>query len=255
LALIYREVGISANRATKDSSQTSDKEQSVTPKVIVSYDDTPNDQDAVALGRRFREAGAEVSLAYVRHSQATDRDAEIREELAARSLLEHGARLLGDPDAKRHVVLNASTGDGLWALAEREGADVIVFGSEYRTAPGTVSPLTSTKRLLDGGPAAVAIAPAGFRELDRGVSTIGGYPSPDDASAGDTARALAESLGAEVSMDTGHVDLLVIGSRPEAHKGHVMLTALAEYAIDLAGSPVLVVPRDEAVEFVAPVTA
>jgi toluene monooxygenase system protein E len=32
-------------------------------------------------------------------------------------------------------------------------------------------------------------------------------------------------------------------------------TALAEYAIDTAGSPVLVVPRDEAVEFVAPVTA
>ena len=40
------------------------------PKVIVSYDDTPNDQDAVALGRRLREAGATVSLAYVRHSRA-----------------------------------------------------------------------------------------------------------------------------------------------------------------------------------------
>jgi nucleotide-binding universal stress UspA family protein len=227
----------------------------VTPKVIVSYDDTPNDQDAVALGRHFREAGATVALAYVRHSQATDRDAELREEQAARSLLEHGARLLGDPSAECHVVLNASTGDGLWALAEREGADIIVFGSEYRTAAGTVSPLTSTKRLLDGGPAAVAIAPAGFRDLDRGISTIGVYPSPDDTSAGDTARALAESWGAEVSTEGGHVDLLVIASRPEAERGHVMLTALAEYAIDLAGSPVLVVPREEAVQFVAPVTA
>jgi nucleotide-binding universal stress UspA family protein len=227
----------------------------VTPKVIVSYDDTPNDQDAVALGRHFREAGAEVSLAYVRHSQATDRDAELREERAAHELLAHGANLLGDPDAERHVVLSASTGDGLWALAEREGADIIVFGSEYRTAPGTVSPLTSTKRLLDGGPAAVAIAPAGFRELDRGINTIGVYPSPDDTSAGDTARALAESWGAEVSMTGGKVDLLVMGSRPEAQKGHVLLTALAEYAIDTAGSPVLVVPRDEAVQVVAPVTA
>ena len=227
----------------------------MTPKVIVSYDDTPNDQDAVALGRLFREAGAEVSLAYVRHSRATDRHEEQREEREAHKLLEHGANLLGDPDAERHVVLSASTGDGLWALAEREGADIIVFGSEYRTANGTVSPLTSTKRLLDGGPAAVAIAPAGFRELTREIATIGVYPSPDDTSAGDTARALAESWGAEVSMEGGRVDLLVIASRPEAPRGRVLLTALAEYAIDTAGSPVLVVPRDEAVEFVSPVTA
>jgi hypothetical protein len=220
-------MGISPNRATN---QFLEKEQAVTPKVIVSYDDTPNDQDAVALGRLFREAGAEVSLAYVRHSRVNDADADLREELAARGLLEHGARLLGDPAAKRHVVLSASTGDGLWALAEQEGADIIVFGSEYRTAAGTVSPLTSTKRLLDGGPAAVAIAPAGFRELNRGMATIGVYSSPDDASAGDTARSLADGWNAEISMDTGHVDLLVIGSRPEAAKGHVLLTALAEYA-------------------------
>jgi nucleotide-binding universal stress UspA family protein len=227
----------------------------VTPKVIVSYDDTPNDQDAVALGRHFREAGAEVSLAYVRHSRVTDRDEELREESEAHRLLEHGAGLLGDPDAQRHVVLNASTGEGLWTLAEREGADVIVFGSDYHTAPGTVSLLTSTKRLLDGGPAAVAIAPAGFRELDRGIATISVYSSPDDASAGDTARALAERWDADISQDGGRVDLLVIGSRPEAPKGHVLLTALAEYAIDTAGSPVLVVPREEAVQFATPVPA
>src|SRR5262249_54412312 len=111
----------------------------MTPKVIVSYDDTPNDQDAVALGRRFREAGASVALAYVRHSRETDRDAELREEREADALLEHGASLLGDPDAERHVVLNASTADGLWALAEQEGADLVVFGSDYHTAPGSIS--------------------------------------------------------------------------------------------------------------------
>jgi len=249
-------MGISPNRATNPPFPDKDKEQPVTPKVIVSYDDTPNDQDAVVLGRRFREAGAEVSLAYVRHSRATDRDEELREERDAHELLEHGARLLGDPDAERHVVLNASTGDGLWALAEREGADIIVFGSDYHTARGTVSMLPSTKRLLDGGPAAVAIAPAGFRELGRGIGTIGVYPSPDDASAGDTARELAESWGAEISQDGSRVDLLVIGSRPEAAKGHVLLTALAEYAIDISGSPALVVQRERALQFApVPVTA
>src|SRR3954451_23722287 len=101
-------MGISPNRATNPPFL--DKEQPVTPKVIVSYDDTPNDQDAVALGRLFREAGAEVELAYVRHSRVTDADADMREELAARGLLEHGAHLLGNPSAKRHVVVSASTG-------------------------------------------------------------------------------------------------------------------------------------------------
>ena len=37
-------------------------------KIIVSYDGTANEDDAVVLGRRFAEAGAEVSLAYVSHS-------------------------------------------------------------------------------------------------------------------------------------------------------------------------------------------
>jgi nucleotide-binding universal stress UspA family protein len=227
----------------------------MTPKVIVSYDDTPNDQDAVVLGRQFREAGANVSLAYVRHSRVTDRHEELREEREAHTLLEHGATLLGDPDAERHVVLNASTGDGLWALAEREGADVIVFGSDYHTAAGTVSPLTSTKRLLDGGPAAVAIAPAGYRDLDQSINTIGVYHSPDDTAAEETARALAERWDSTMSTDAGRMDLLVIGSRPEAAKGHVMLTALAEYAIDLAGAPVLVVQREVPLPFATPVTA
>jgi len=224
------------------------------PKVIVSYDDTPNDQDAVALGRRLREAGATVSLAYVRHSRETDRDEEQREERDARELLHHGASLLGDLDAQRHVVLNASTAEGLWALAEQEGADIVVFGSDYHTAPGSISMLPSAKRLLDGGPAAIAIAPAGFRDRDQGIVTIGVIPSSDDTSAQDTARALAARWGAIVSTDEGHVDLLVIGSRAEAQHGHVLLTALAEYAIDTAGSPVLAVPRGVALPFAEPAT-
>ena len=37
-------------------------------KIIVSYDDTDNDRDALALGRLLAVTGAELSLAYVRHS-------------------------------------------------------------------------------------------------------------------------------------------------------------------------------------------
>ena len=125
-------------------------------KIIVSYDDTDNDRDALALGRLLAYSGAELSLAYVRHSQGGALEEKEAEELLAR-----GAASVGAPDMPRHVVVNAGTSVGLAELAERENADVIVFGSEYRTAPGTVKPGIPAHKLLLGGPAAIAVAPAG----------------------------------------------------------------------------------------------
>ena len=37
-------------------------------RAIVSYDDTENDHDALMLGRVLADAGAQLTLAYVRHS-------------------------------------------------------------------------------------------------------------------------------------------------------------------------------------------
>src|ERR1700732_4052949 len=100
----------------------------MSPKIIVSYDGTENDQDALALGRFFRNLGAELSLAYVRHTRESEHR---REELAhdeADRLREGAASLRGDPTIDRHVVLSASTPEGLAELALQEGADVLVFG-------------------------------------------------------------------------------------------------------------------------------
>jgi hypothetical protein len=36
--------------------------------IIVSYDGTANENDAIALARTFADAGAKVSLGYVRHT-------------------------------------------------------------------------------------------------------------------------------------------------------------------------------------------
>ena len=62
----------------------------------------------------------------------------------------------------KHVIVNPNTSVGLAELAEEEGADAIVFGSEYRTAQGLVKPGISAHKLLLGGPAAIAVAPAGY---------------------------------------------------------------------------------------------
>src|ERR1700722_6225481 len=107
---------------------------SLAPQAIVSYDDTPNDHDALMLARVLADAGARLTLAYVRHTTQAQRAREELEEHEAEALLERGARWLGVEDVEHRVVVSASTGDGLAWLAEREEADMIVFGSDYRTA-------------------------------------------------------------------------------------------------------------------------
>lgn len=226
----------------------------MTTKAIISYDDTPNDHDALMLGRLLADAGAELTLVYVRHVTQLQPEREQLEEHEAEQLLERGARTLGDLDVARRVVVSASTAEGVRWLAGREDANVIVFGSDYRTAAGHVSPQKSAQSLLEGGPAAIALAPANYRSEHANVfGRIGVLAAPGDDAATETARDLAESLGARVTRDEPHVDLLVVGSRPEAPHGRVMVSAHAQYAIENATSPVLVVPRGVPVRFRLPV--
>jgi nucleotide-binding universal stress UspA family protein len=222
-------------------------------KIIVSYDDTDNDRDALALGRLLGELGGEISLAYVRHTQQPDQAREALEEKEAEALLAHGAEALGDESIERHVVVHASTGAGLWELAESERADVIVFGSDYRTAEGAVMPGTSAQRLLTGGPVAVAIAPAGFRNREHAISSVGVLPEDDaDESAFQTAKNLADAVGATVAGRAEGTDLLVVGSSPASPKGHVNLSARAGYAIETANTPVVAIARGTEVKFSKP---
>jgi nucleotide-binding universal stress UspA family protein len=225
------------------------------PRAIISYDDTPGDHDALMLGRILADAGATLTLAYVRHRAESEHSRELIEEQEAQSLLDRGARRM-PIEVERRVVVSPSTAEGLKWLAEREEADIIVFGSEYRTAAGHVSPQQSTRTLLDGGPAALAIAPAGYRS-DRTprVHRIGILAAPGDDATLATARDLADNLGASVTRDEPDVDLLVVGSRPEAPHGSVLVSAQAENEIENATCPVLVVPRGVTLHFPSSVFA
>jgi nucleotide-binding universal stress UspA family protein len=226
------------------------------PKTIVSYDDTLNDHDALALGRVLAGAGASLELAYVRHTTQAERSREELEEHEAEALLERGARWLGNLDVDRRVVVSASTGEGLGWLAEQDDAQIVVFGSDYRTPAGHVQPGRSAQFLLEGGPAAVAIAPANYRsDRDPRIARIGVLASAGDDSAARTARELGERLQAAVGSTTVGVDLLVVGSRAEAREGRVMITAQAANAIENSTVPVLVVPRGAAIRFAAPTVA
>jgi nucleotide-binding universal stress UspA family protein len=199
--------------------------------VIVSYDGTDNDRDALALGRVLAGAGAALELAYVSHHHEPEPDSPT--------------------DVPFHVVDNASTAEGLRDLAVTRGAEIIVFGSEYRTARGHVDPQATARRLLEGGPVALALAPAGYADANhKPVATIRSVSEDGDPCTRETAEALAQKLGAEVvDRASRDADLVVVGSKPGTVNGRVTVSAAAEYLIELACCPVLVLPRGIAVRF------
>jgi nucleotide-binding universal stress UspA family protein len=205
-------------------------------KIIVSYDGTANEDDAVALGRLLGKAGAQVALAYVRHTEDSVGDTQ--------GILNRGLSLLGDANAPTHVVTDRSTPDGLAALAESEQADVIVFCSDSHTAKGHISIGNSAQRLLQGGRTAVAIAPVDFAERTQSIGRIVAV-GDGEGGARQTAEALASALGAELVPVAGEdTDLLVVDSRADAPAGRVSLSASSEHLIEIATSAVLVLPRN-----------
>jgi nucleotide-binding universal stress UspA family protein len=219
-------------------------------KIIVSYDGTANEDDAIALGRVFARAGAEVALAYVRHTHEPDLDREKLAQAEAEELLERGAALFGNQSLARHVVTDRSTPVGLQALAEREGASAVVFCSDSHTAHGHIAVGNSAQQLLEGGPVAVAIAPVGL--ADKPEVSVQRIVAIGDADGGAraSADALAAALGASVApVANDEADLLVVDSRPEAERGRVAISASAAHLVEIATCSVLVLPRGVAVPF------
>jgi nucleotide-binding universal stress UspA family protein len=214
--------------------------------VIVSYDGTPNDDDALILGATLSAGGDALALAYVRHSREIDPRREDLAQHDAERRLHSGIDLLGDPGVAAHVLFSASTTGGLETLVRTEGASVIVFGSDYRTAPGRAEPGNTAQRLLDGGPIAIAIARAGLRVSSNApLATIAAANPDEDPAVRVTVEAIAARLGARVlAPDAGAIDLIVVGSQAGAPAGTLALSGSARSALNTARGSVLVLARD-----------
>lgn len=118
-----------------------------------------------------------------------------RERLAARDPL---TRAVGEPSAAR----------GLFAEAAREEPVAIVVGSSHRGGFGRVLADSTATTLLQGAPAAVAVAPLGYAEREgQAVERIGVAfdDSPESRLALATAVELAVAAGAELTLFTGEV--------------------------------------------------
>jgi nucleotide-binding universal stress UspA family protein len=214
--------------------------------VIVSYDGTTNDDDALALGRMLAVGGAQLSLAYVRHSREYDPRREEVSAYDADRRLEQGALWLEEPEIERHVVIDPSTSTGLAKLAASAGAKLILFGSDYRTPPGRVEPGGSAQGLLQGSPVAIGVAAAGLRARgDEKIQTIS-VAGNSNGVARETAEALAEALGAEILEGGGNADLILVGSQSNGPEGKISLGGSTRAQLDSARGSVIVLPRGAA---------
>jgi nucleotide-binding universal stress UspA family protein len=219
-------------------------------QVIVSYDGTRNDRDALALGRLLERAGAQITLAYVRHAPESDPTREAAAHADAEHLLAAGAELLDSEAVGQRVIHNSSTAEGLLQLAGELGADVIAFGSSYRTPPGHVEVPHTAEQLLDRGIAcSLAIAPAGLRRepVEHSIGTVSVYDEGSDPAAQETADSLAHALGAVVTEE--EADLLVIASRADAAPGQLIFSATSREQIERAHAPVLLLAHEVSLSF------
>ncbi|HLJ03675.1 MAG TPA: universal stress protein [Solirubrobacteraceae bacterium] len=167
--------------------------------LLIGVDGLDGGRDAIALGRKLVGSGGALTLAHVydvhggrsRAAQAAARAGGIVQK----------ARLEADLDADVRPIRSAAAGNGLHALADEIGADLIVVGASRRGLKGRRVLADHTREALDGASCALAVAPSGYGKRSGPLRTIGlGYDgSEESAHALAVARALAAQHDAQLS--------------------------------------------------------
>ena len=194
-------------------------------KIIVSYDGTANEDDAVALGRAFAgRRRRRVTRLRAPQPRGRRRARADRPGGGSRAL-GRGARSSATRRG-RHVVTDRSTPNGLRALAQAEGAEVIVFCSDSHTAKGHVAIGNSASACSRAAPRQWRSRPSTSQRTpqDRGSATSSRSATQ---TAERTTRPLRSprALGASVEpVVNDETDLIVIDSRPEAEQGRVSIS-------------------------------
>lgn len=191
------------------------------PKIIVGVDESDRSKDAVALASQLaRGSAAELVLVSVYlyddfpgRTADAGYEQDLRDE--AEAAIEHAQQGLADvPDVTHCTTASLSPARAIQAIAEREGASLIVIGSSHRGGVGRVLAGTTAERLLHGAPCPVAVAPNGFHASSSAdIETIAvGLDGSDEAKAALVgATAMARALGARLRI-LEVLDTLVMGT-------------------------------------------
>lgn len=146
-------------------------------RIIAGFDGSEGGEDAIALGRLLADrTGAELTVAGVMPNQAARRLLEASvggpERDIERDVERRVRRAAAAAGAEATVVASGSPAHGLHDLAQETDADVIVIGSS-KADVGHVHAGRTASQLLSGSPAAVAVAPVGYRDDHPALNVIG----------------------------------------------------------------------------------
>ncbi|HET9123453.1 MAG TPA: universal stress protein [Solirubrobacteraceae bacterium] len=171
--------------------------------VVVGLDGRGDGRDALALAGALLAPGGQLILTTVLRPHGSARLAALfadADRRAAAQMLDAARRGLEGP-VSMAVEVRRSVSEGLHAVVERYGADLLVVGSTHRGPLGRVMLGDDTRRALNGARCAVAVAPRGG-ETPRRLRTIavGDDGSPESALALSAARALAARSGATIHV-------------------------------------------------------
>jgi nucleotide-binding universal stress UspA family protein len=181
--------------------------------VVVGVDGSERSVEALALADVLGPAlGRRVVIAYVHpfgqlSSLFSEGEYErlVREvaELTFEQVRQH---LPSVRERRMQLVSESSPAAGLHALAEREGASLIVVGSSHRSRIGRILIGGTGESLLSGASAPVAVAPAGYTAAGRGLQVVGcGFDgSPESHRALAWAAELARTASARLRVLSVH---------------------------------------------------
>ena len=147
-------------------------------RIVVGVDRRQGGRDALALATLLqRRLGGELVAVYV---YPFDRTVSLDEADAVEAVLHED--LLAELEqeltraavsARPVVVPDAFPARALQAIAERDGADLIVVGAPHRAGAERVLGGDVAAGTLRGAPCAVMVAPTGFAERERMLRTVG----------------------------------------------------------------------------------
>jgi nucleotide-binding universal stress UspA family protein len=258
---------------------------SVFARIVVGVDRRQGGRDALALATLLRHAGGgDLTAVYVYPFDRTVSldDADAVEAVMHDDLLAELEQELIDAGvpARPVVVADSFPARALQAIAERDGADLIVVGAPHRAGADRLLGGDVAAGTIRGAPCAVAVAPTGFAERDGTLRTVGvGFDdSPESRAAlvlgGQLARAAGAALrvvtvasgavakrqadaiaqgavhetiagrpATELARRSADLDLLVLGSRAHGPVQRLLLGSTSNRLVREAACPVLVVPR------------
>jgi len=142
-------------------------------RIIVGHDLKDGGRDALALGHAISEAtGASLVVAGIFRVAAQPFEFPIEWIEAEKRMATEIQQAAAAVGAEAETRPSSSPTRGLNFLAEELDADLVVVGSSSRGKADQIFAGNVGLGLLHGSPCAVAIAPQGYREHERELSTI-----------------------------------------------------------------------------------